>query len=222
MTPASADSLARRAEIHAALGEPVRLRIVDDLTTCDRSPGELCDRLGLSPSLLAHHIDVLEDAGLVLRAHSHSDRRRRYLRLSSTARAFGQPTHAETERPMVFLCTHNSARSQLAAAIWTRRVGGRATSAGTAPAERVHPGAVAAGRRAGLDLSDCRPRRVDRLDRGSQVVTVCDSVHESLEIGDDWWHWSIADPIDSEDAAAFDHVVHEIHERIDHLTGGTP
>ena len=100
MTPASADSLARRAEIHAALGEPVRLRIVDDLTTCDRSPGELCDRLGLSPSLLAHHIDVLEDAGLVLRAHSHSDRRRRYLRLSSTARAFGQPTHAETERPM--------------------------------------------------------------------------------------------------------------------------
>ena len=104
MTRASADSLARRAEIHAALGEPVRLRIVDDLATCDRSPGELCDRLGLSPSLLAHHIDVLEDAGLVLRAHSHSDRRRRYLRLSSTARAFGQPTHAETERPMVFLC----------------------------------------------------------------------------------------------------------------------
>ena len=53
-------------------------------------------------------------------------------------------------------------------------------------------------------------------------MTVCDSVHESLEIGDDWWHWSIADPIESEDAAAFDHVVHEIHERIDHLTGGTP
>lgn len=220
MNRASGDSLGHRAAVHAALGEPIRLAIVDELAACDRSPRELGERLEISASLLAHHIDVLAEAGLVVRGPSHADRRRRYLRLTEAARAFARPVDVDVSRPVVFLCTHNSARSQLAAAIWTRRVGGPASSAGTAPAQRVHPEAVAAGRRAGLDLSGCRPRMIERLDTASRVVTVCDSVHEALAIRDDWWHWSIADPIVSETPEAFDAVVHQIHDRIDHLIGG--
>ena len=220
VTRAASDALAQRVKVHAALGEPVRLAIVDELAACDRSPRELGERLDLSASLLAHHLDVLAEAGLVTRGRSHADRRRRYLRLTDSARVFAQPIEVDAARPVVFLCTHNSARSQLAAAIWTRRVGGPASSAGTAPADRVHPEAVAAGQRAGLDLTGCRPRVIERLDAASQVVTVCDSVHEALPVRDDWWHWSIADPIISEAPDAFDAVVHEIHHRIDHLMGG--
>ena len=220
MNRASGDSLDHRAAVHAALGEPIRLAIVDELAASDRSPRELGERLEISASLLAHHIDVLAEAGLVVRGRSHADRRRRYLRLTEAARAFSRPVDVDVTRPVVFLCTHNSARSQLAAAIWTRRVGGPASSAGTAPAQRVHPEAVAAGRRAGLDLSGCRPRMIERLDTASRVVTVCDSVHEALVIRDDWWHWSIADPIVAETPEAFDAVVHQIHDRIDHLIGG--
>ena len=54
--------------------------------------------------------------------------------------------------PILFVCTHNSARSQLAAALWTATTGREALSAGTQPATRVHPGAVAAAARAGLVL----------------------------------------------------------------------
>ena len=59
------------------------------------------------------------------------------------------------------MCTHNSARSQLAAALWTQLTNQPADSAGTHPAARVHPGAVAAARRAGLDLTDARPKLLD-------------------------------------------------------------
>lgn len=61
---------------------------------------------------------------------------------------------------------------------------------------------------------------IERLDTASRVVTVCDSVHEALPIRDDWWHWSIADPIVAETPEAFDGVVDQIHDRIDHLIGG--
>lgn len=51
------------------------------------------------------------------------------------------------------VCTQLGAVTQLAAALWQRLTGIAADSAGTAPAHRVHPGAVAAGRRIGLDRS---------------------------------------------------------------------
>ena len=54
----------RRARMHAALGEPVRLRIVDRLVLGDASPGELGRQVGLPTNLLAHHLKVLDDAGL--------------------------------------------------------------------------------------------------------------------------------------------------------------
>lgn len=211
-------SLERRAALHAALGEPVRLAIVDDLAVTDRSPKDLGERHGLTTNLLAHHLDVLELAGLIVRFTSAGDRRRKYVRLVREPFAALGPCTPQRPGPVVFLCTHNSARSQLAAALWTARTGEHAQSAGTHPAPRVHRGAVAAARRAGLDLGEAVPRLVGPLDDHVQVVTVCDRAHEELLAAADWWHWSIPDPVEVGTAAAFDAVVADLDARIHALT----
>jgi hypothetical protein len=57
-----------RAKLHAALGEPSRLAIVDALGISDRSPQELQQRQAIPANLLAHHLDVLEAADLLQRS----------------------------------------------------------------------------------------------------------------------------------------------------------
>jgi ArsR family transcriptional regulator, arsenate/arsenite/antimonite-responsive transcriptional repressor / arsenate reductase (thioredoxin) len=206
-----------RAARHAALGDPARLAIVDDLAASDRAPKELAERHRLPSNLLAHHLDVLASAGLIQRLTSSGDRRRRYIRLvTDTLPALGVAATAP-HRPMVFVCTHNSARSQLAAALWKQRTGQTATSGGTHPAERVHRGAIAAARRIGLDLSAARPSALGPLGTDVHVVTVCDQAHEELDPGADWWHWSLPDPVGSANAAAFDAVVTDLQQRISRL-----
>lgn len=212
------EGLIRRAAVHAALGEPVRLAVVDDLAVSDRSPSELAIRHSLAGNLLAHHLDVLESAGLVERIVSTGDRRRRYVRLHRGALAELGIVRASPAERMLFVCTHNSARSQLAAALWRARTGGHAESAGTHPAERVHPGAVAAARRAGLDLTTAAPRLLESAEVADQVVTVCDRAHEELEPPASWWHWSTPDPVETGTRSAFDAVVGSLDRRIRALT----
>jgi protein-tyrosine-phosphatase len=119
------------------------------------------------------------------------------------------------EGPVLFVCTHNSARSQLAAALWAAEVGTEAFSAGTHPADRVHPGAIEAAARSGLDLSSAVPHSLDKLETASKwVVTVCDRAHEELIPGDGWWHWSTPDPVAEPTAAAFDLALDRIRTRI--------
>jgi protein-tyrosine-phosphatase/DNA-binding transcriptional ArsR family regulator len=200
--------------MHAALGEPARLAIVDDLVASDRSPAELGRRHGLATNLLAHHLDVLESAGLIVRFASAGDGRRKYVRLVREPMTQLSINGTAPVGRVLFLCSHNSARSQLAAALWTARTGQPAQSAGTHPAERVHRGAVAAARRAGLDLGNSAPRLVGPISADTQVVTVCDRAHEELDPAPTWWHWSIPDPIEAGTAAAFDGVVADLDTRI--------
>ena len=204
--------------MHAALGDSHRLAIVDDLIVSDRSPRELSARLGIASNLLAHHLEVLESAGVIRRTTSAADRRRRYIRLDRRAPVISDLVAPAPQRPLLFLCTHNSARSQLAAVMWTARTGRPAGSAGTQPTERVHRGAVAAARRLGLSLDDAAPCAISTIPETTQVITVCDTVHEELDPGDDWWHWSIPDPVTTGDRAAFDIVVDELTARIEALT----
>ncbi len=208
------DSVSERAAVHAALGEPVRLAIVEDLAVSDRSPTELATRLSMPTNLLAHHLDVLEGVGLIERFVSAGDRRRRYVRLVREPLARLGVATARPAGAVMFVCSHNSARSQLAAALWTARTGGKATSAGTHPADRVHPGAVAAASRAGLDLSRAEPRLLDTDHLADLVVTVCDQAHEELDPGARWWHWSLRDPVEDGRAGAFDAVITELDDRI--------
>ncbi|MBX3286181.1 MAG: helix-turn-helix domain-containing protein [Actinobacteria bacterium] len=203
-----------RAARHAALGDPVRLAIVDELAASDRSPVELRHRFGLESNLLAHHLDVLESVGLVNRTRSSGDGRRRYVHLLRPALADLSVGPAPRTGSALFVCTRNSARSQLAAALWRRLTGDEAASAGTHPAEAVHPGAVAAAERAGLDLARATPSSIDDVEPAPLVVTVCDRAHEELPADPTWLHWSIPDPVPAGTARAFDAAVAELTERI--------
>ena len=211
-------SLEVRAARHAALGDPIRLAIIDELTASDRSPVELRQLTGTESNLLAHHLDVLEDVGLIARKRSSGDRRRRYVQLRRDGLADLVPGARVRRQPVLFVCTQNSARSQLAAALWVTLTHQPAESAGTHPAARVHRGAVQAGRRAGLDLSNATPRPLADLPATHRlVVTVCDRAHEELHPSPSWLHWSIDDPVANPSEAAFDRTVAELRERITSL-----
>lgn len=191
----------------------------------DRAPSDLSARFGLPGNLLAHHLDVLERVGLIERHVSAGDRRRRYVRLRRHALGdLAVGTAGRRGGRALFVCTHNSARSQLAAALWRDRTGDDATSAGTHPAARVHPGAVAAARRAGLDLSGARPRALDPDDLDDldvdMVVTVCDRAHEELDAPEDWLHWSVPDPVEAGTAKAFDAALTELDRRVTAIADG--
>src|SRR5207302_5457828 len=110
-------SVRERARVHAALGEPARLAIVDLLKLGDASPTEVGRELGLPSNLLAHHLKLLEQAGMIERSRSEGDHRRTYLRLRPESLFGLVPAGLRTVPRVVFVCTHNSARSQLAAAL---------------------------------------------------------------------------------------------------------
>ena len=213
--------LLRRAAIHSALGEPARLAIIDELSVSDRSPRDLGLRLHIPSNLLAHHLDTLENIGLILRSTSSGDARRRYVRLDPTNLHIIGPHRVSTPKPLLFLCTHNSARSQLAAAIWQARTGQPARSAGTQPAAHIHRQAISAARRNRIDIRDVAPSALGKIPRNVQVVTVCDLVHEELHAPLDWWHWSIPDPVPSGNPKAFDAVITELEVRVNQVINST-
>lgn len=217
-----ARSLEDRAARFATLGDPIRLAIVDALLTSDRAPIELRRRTGVGSNLLAHHLDVLEAAGLIVRSQSSGDGRRRYVRLRRSALVGLLPFATLTPQPVLFICTANSARSQLAAALWQQATGEQAFSAGTHPASHVHPRAVDAAARAGLDLSSATPRSLDQVVNPPKLlITVCDRAHEELGDAANRLHWSIPDPIGSRRRAAFDDAVAELRQWIDAVTNRT-
>ena len=214
-------SVEDRAARHAALGDPVRLAIIDELAVSDRAPVELRRLVGIESNLLAHHLDVLEGVGLIGRSRSSGDGRRRYVHLLPHGLGGLTPGRPVVAGPALFVCSANSARSQLAAALWRELAGAPADSAGTHPADRVHPGAVAAAAGAGLDLSAAEPRELEISEAWpSLVVTVCDRAHEELEVDGSWLHWSVPDPVPVGTRAAFDATVVELTERIRSVLGG--
>ena len=75
----------RRAAVHAALGDPGRLAIVDALLLGEASPTELQRLLDMPSNLLAHHVRTLEKVGVLTRHRSEADRRRTYLTLAPGA-----------------------------------------------------------------------------------------------------------------------------------------
>jgi protein-tyrosine-phosphatase/DNA-binding transcriptional ArsR family regulator len=234
--------LLERAQVFAALGEPVRLRMVDHLTYGDASPSELSAATGLATNLLAFHLQTLQDAGLIRRVRSEGDRRRNYVQLrwedpdvatlvEASAAVAHPPADGAVPR-VVFVCTHNSARSQLAAARWSQVSDIPAASAGTHPAEHVHPRALRVARRHHVAMAAPRTRYVeDTLQSGDLLVAVCDTAHEELTaapptqpltrpagaIGRGWLHWAIPDPVAVDTDDAFETAYADITHRITRL-----
>jgi ArsR family transcriptional regulator, arsenate/arsenite/antimonite-responsive transcriptional repressor / arsenate reductase (thioredoxin) len=208
-----------RVTVFAALADRTRLRIVDLLTLGDLASSEISRDLSLGTNLVAHHLHVLEAADIIARSPSEFDKRRNYVSLrpevfdTLAARAIPTPSR------VLFVCTANSARSQLADAIWRGSSQVPSASAGIRPASQINPEALATARRHGLSINENRhPSHIDDAhERGDLVITVCDAAHEQLSGRDDL-HWSIPDPARIGTSEAFETAFDMINHRVSALS----
>jgi arsenate reductase (thioredoxin) len=99
---------------------------------------------------------------------------------------------------VLFVCLHNAGRSQMSQALFERAADGRhgAASAGTTPAERVHPEVVEVMREIGIDLDGRRPKRLsDELAQGADVIVTMGCGDECPYIpGKRYLDWDLPDP----------------------------
>lgn len=202
----------------AALAEPRRLAIADALAAGDLSPTELAAATGQPSNLLAHHLGALERAGVVRRRPSDADGRRTYLTLAwedpIVAASVAAPSPG-TGR-VVFVCAGNSARSQMAASLLAS-LGADAASAGTRPADALHPLAVAELASRGLTPLADRPLPLaDVLRPGDRVIAVCDTAYETLGADAAPVHWSIAATAGG-DRGAFTRAFDDLAPRVERL-----
>ncbi|MGO9955413.1 MAG: MarR family transcriptional regulator [Solirubrobacteraceae bacterium] len=228
---------------------PVRWRLLSELVQSDRRVGELCRLLGRPQSLVSYHLTRLQAEGMVSRRRSSADGRDSYylleltrcrelLAASVTALHPGlAPTSpsragagASSRRParVLFSCTGNSARSQIAQALAHKLSGGRveAVSAGSHP-KPLHPNAVRVMREHGIDLAGRRAKPLSEFSgqRFDYVVTLCDRVREvcpEFPGHPGLIHWSTPDPAaegttDREAYPAFQRTATELATRIGFL-----
>ncbi|MCI0424716.1 MAG: helix-turn-helix domain-containing protein [Actinobacteria bacterium] len=211
---------AARAAFFSALGDETRLAVVDLLAgSGDLTFREVASDLGIPGNLLAHHLATLESVGLIERRVSEGDHRRRYLILR-----WDRLRDLYVGPPLVlgsvlFVCSHNSARSQYAAARWQQRTGGHANSAGSEPLDRVHPVAIRVAAERGVDLSRGVPVGYDTVPGPhGLVVSVCDRARETgLPEAGRYLHWSIPDPVARRGVTAFREAFGELDDRIETL-----
>ena len=231
-------------EILGVLGDPLRWHLVGELGRSDRRVGELVELVGKPQNLVSYHLAELRRAGIVSGRRSSADGRDVYYRadLFRCRDLLGEaglslhpglslcPTHREgaTRRAkprLLFLCTGNSARSQIAEALVQHRSGGavEARSAGSHP-KPLHPNAVRVLAERGVDIAGRPTKSLTRFARNrfDRVITLCDKIREvcpEFPGAPIVAHWSIADPAATGDTdtatyAAFQQVADEIEGRV--------
>jgi protein-tyrosine-phosphatase/DNA-binding transcriptional ArsR family regulator len=230
-------------------GHPLRWRLLSELARSDRRVGELCVLAGRRQSLVSYHLRRLRDGGLVSMRRSAADGRDTYYVLDlarcgellsgagvalhpGLAAAPASPEREPSKRRpgaavarVLFLCTGNSARSQIAEALCERLSGGsvRAASAGSRP-KPLHRNAVRVMRERGVDLSKRRSKHLSEFsaERFDAVISLCDRVREvcpEFPGGPELIHWSIPDPASEPGGAeatlpAFERTAAELETRI--------
>jgi protein-tyrosine-phosphatase len=232
-------------------GHPVRWRLLSELGRSDRMVHELTGLVGEAQNLVSYHLGKLRDGRLVSARRSSADGRDTYYGLDLTrfgallsaaggalhpGLRLGPPARGEALTAPVkvlFLCTGNSARSQMAEALARARSGGaiEAVSAGSHP-KPLHPNAVRVMREDyGLDLTGQTSKRLDVFadEKFDWVISLCDRVREvcpefpGVEEGahPEVTHWSIANPATGEADEVtyplFRRTAAELSTRIDYL-----
>jgi ArsR family transcriptional regulator, arsenate/arsenite/antimonite-responsive transcriptional repressor / arsenate reductase (thioredoxin) len=232
-------------------GHPLRWRLLGELARSDRMVHELTGLIGQPQNLVSYHLGKLRDARLVSARRSSADGRDTYYTvdltrvgdmLSATGgalhpglRLVPPPPDGAGPSPVrvLFLCTGNSARSQMAEALARARSGGavEARSAGSHP-KPLHPNAVRVMRdEHGIDLAGHTSKHLDAVadQRFDRVISLCDRVREvcpELPGQPEAVHWSIADPArhhqhglldDEASYPAFQHTAAELETRVGFL-----
>ena len=120
---------------------------------------------------------------------------------------------------VLFLCTGNSARSQIAEALLAAKGGGRfrVGSAGTKPAPVVNRGAIDVLREHGIDWTTARPKTIDEIQHEpwDVVITVCDNAREACPVfpgHPTFAHWGMPDPAAVEDDEARQRAFRETYQ----------
>ena len=203
---------------------PLRWRLLAELARSDRTVHELTGLIGEPQNLVSYHLGKLRDGRLVSARRSSADRRDAYytvdlarigVQLSATGGALHpglrltQQASPDGSGPdavrVLFLCTGNSARSQMAEALVIARSGGviEAFSAGSHP-KPMHPNALRVMRdEHGLDLTAQTSKHLDAFvdQRFDWVISLCDRVREvcpEFPGHPETVHWSIANPATGE------------------------
>jgi protein-tyrosine-phosphatase/DNA-binding transcriptional ArsR family regulator len=226
-------------------GHPLRWRLLSELARSDRRVGELCSLTGRRQSLVSYHLRQLRGDGLVAMRRSAADGRDTYYVLDLTRcgellSSAGVALHPGLAPPVasraarrrgtqlaqvLFLCTGNSSRSQIAEALCERLSGGavRAASAGSHP-KALHPNAVRVMRERGIDISGARTKHLGEFagQRFDYVVSLCDRVREvcpEFPGAPQLIHWSVPDPArepgsDEQTLPVFERTARELETRI--------
>ena len=247
------DTLPREQSAPAFLrlaADPLRWRLLSELARSDRRVRELCRALEAPQNLVSYHLGKLRAEGVVSSRRSAADGRDCYYvldlaRCGELLAASGGTLHPALRRAasrprrwdraweaartrVLFLCTGNSARSQIAEALVTELTGGAvdAASAGSHP-KPLHSNAVRVLAERGIDIAGRRSKHLSEFaeERFDYVVSLCDRVREVCpEFPDhpDLIHWSIADPAhegrsDAETYPAFKRTADELATRIPFL-----
>lgn len=231
------------------LGHELRWRLLKALANSDHRVQELVAYVERPQNLVSYHLGQLREAGLVYERRSSHDARDVYYsldleRLQTLYGASGEALHpALCHLPLaargdngggasglrvLFLCTHNSARSQMAEGILRHLGGGRveAFSAGSEPGG-VHPLAVRALSEMSIDISGQQAKHMAQFTGQSfdYIITVCDRVREVCPVfphDPHKIHWSFEDPaaVDGPESArfwAFETTARELRTRINYL-----
>ena len=229
------------------LAHDVRWQILAALARSDLRVQELVAVVDKPINLVSYHLKLLRGSEIVHERRSSADGRDIYYSLDlallyelyrrsgaqlhpGLAVGLAAQQHVDGGGPLrvLFVCTQNRARSQMAEGILRHLSGGQVMvqSAGIRPGE-VHPLAVQTLGGLGIDISQQRSKHVDELHGQAfdQVITVCDQIREQCPVfpGEPVFiHWSIEDPIaaadhtpsEEEKPAIFVHTAQELATRI--------
>jgi protein-tyrosine-phosphatase len=228
------------------LSDPLRWQLVVELGRSDRRVGELVEIVGKPQNLVSYHLAELRNGGVVSSRRSSADGRDVYYRADlyrcrdllgdaglslhpglslPPSGASTSPVARRTRPRLLFLCTGNSARSQIAEALVEHRSAGTvdARSAGSRP-KPLHPNAVRVMAERGIDISGRSTKPLTRFSRSrfDRVVTLCDKVREvcpEFPGTPITAHWSIADPAAADDGdeatyPAFERAAEDIDGRV--------
>jgi ArsR family transcriptional regulator, arsenate/arsenite/antimonite-responsive transcriptional repressor / arsenate reductase (thioredoxin) len=245
------DAVALEAEPPAVLrlaAHPLRWRLLCELARSDRRVRELTGSVEEPQPLVSYHLRQLRKADLVFVRQSSFDGRDSYYGLDlvrfgellgNAVAALHPSLRVSRDQPVtvlprrrpprvLFLCTGNSARSQIAEALLEDLSGHavEAFSAGSRP-KLLHPNAVRVMRARGIDISDRQTKHLDRFRRRrfDWVISLCDRVREvcpEFPGQPQAIHWSIPDPAaepggDADTYPAFERTASELETRISFL-----
>jgi protein-tyrosine-phosphatase len=236
-------------EVFKLAGHPVRWNLMTCLARSDERVQDLVERLKLPQNLVSYHLRQLRNGYLVHERRSSADERSVYYSLDfeqfqtrflsagkmlhpavvdclSSAEGAFQPESGKPPLRVLFLCTQNSARSQMAEVLLRHLSHGaiEAYSAGSAPAPHVHPLARQAMEAIGINMHEQYPKHFDRYRQQhfDAIVTVCDRMREvcpSFPNDPEHIHWSFPDPAegtgsDEEQYAVFEQMGLQLTTRL--------